>query len=844
MSALPLAEFLDVLRARNLGVGLHEHMAVGKLLHHWSATNRDELRNALAALIARHDDEVAEIRRLFDECFPVAPITSEVGPQPSTRAYSVVDVVRNRYTWIAAVAILALLAWAALSVRAAILAPLPSVARPILVPVPNPLPTPIVDPGPGFRGFVETLGEPPAIGVPAPPARRDWRGLSWLSGATLVMAMTLLWGVRLRAAARRWTASSWAAVLEALPGPFHGDLILKDLVTRLPRTDVEEAATVLGRSFSRDQRGDQLDVTLSLRETLRSGMLPRLIFRARRVHETVLVLQDVSQAMSIHTRRVESFLNDLRRQGIALERWWFDGDVSSPSRRPHGVPTTLDTLFRGRDDGPVMILSTGHGVAAMLDTPDRSWMTALRSRSRRVWITPILDAKLWPTALQRVPIVAVPMTRPGLLQAARLLTGDDRTGPGAISRSIGAPREVTASHVDRLKQLGALVPYPTVELLELLRQRFAPDIPESAVLFTVDSRTAAADTPFRMSDEEIRTRLAEIRVGSPGLELQAREYLQKVLADSEPVAGSAAHMRWQASMAIHRVQLAELQGTDARAAVDELRRLYHGPLWSEIRDIVARQSSAGAAMKQLSASVKADRRQGDPPAFREPAADAHPPAFRWVAPGWRALTTAAALAVIVAIGGSLTNLFILQASHEPNAFLLEYAPGDADAPGYLMVRKRAADSSLAGPPRLYRDATPTEDAFTLEGNTPVRLPVDPARAFVYQVRAPLPGGGLALSNTVWAPSVLVVIDAHPWARVTISSAGAGVVPQFQQLTPVTIRLPEGRYQLRLDNGGLTPERTEIIDVTRTGKREFSFEMGLPPAEILRRLGRVPPAAAK
>jgi hypothetical protein len=80
--------------------------------------------------------------------------------------------------------------------------------------------------------------------------------------------------------------------------------------------------------------------------------------------------------------------------------------------------------------------------------------------------------------------------------------------------------------------------------------------------------------------------------------------------------------------------------------------------------------------------------------------------------------------------------------------------------------------------------------------------------------------------------------------VTISPSSPGTLQPFQQLTPVTIRLPEGQYQLRLDNDGLTAERTETIEVSPTGKREFTFEMGLPAAEILRRLGVSRPAAAR
>ena len=44
---LPFSDFLDLLRARGLGVGLHEYLAVGKLLSRWDSTNPEEFRDAL-----------------------------------------------------------------------------------------------------------------------------------------------------------------------------------------------------------------------------------------------------------------------------------------------------------------------------------------------------------------------------------------------------------------------------------------------------------------------------------------------------------------------------------------------------------------------------------------------------------------------------------------------------------------------------------------------------------------------------------------------------------------------------------------------------------------------------
>ena len=67
MSVLPFSDFLDLLRAKGLGVGLHEHLAVGKLLERWDATDRDRVPGCdcgAGRTQRRRDRRV--IRDLFD----------------------------------------------------------------------------------------------------------------------------------------------------------------------------------------------------------------------------------------------------------------------------------------------------------------------------------------------------------------------------------------------------------------------------------------------------------------------------------------------------------------------------------------------------------------------------------------------------------------------------------------------------------------------------------------------------------------------------------------------------------------------------------------------------------
>ena len=659
-----------------------------------------------------------------------------------------------------------------------------------------------------------------------------------LSVVALAVSLLGFWGAGVRARARQWTMDAWQTALASLPGPYHARLVMKDLVTRLSRRDVEDAATLLARSFSGAGRGREMDVPRSLRETLRSGLRPQLVFKARRVQQTILVLQDVAQVMEPHEARVESFLVDLRRQGIVIERWYFDGDVSIASHRRDGPPIPLDVLAKRREDWPLMVLSSGLGVAATLTLSNRAWMNAFRTWTRRVWLSPIRDTQLWPAAVQRLPLRVLPMTRSGLLEAAIILSQGEHAAAGMIDRSRQTTRTVTVAHVEQMKRLASVVPYPTMGELELLRQRFAPDVPESAVLHAANDIGSYAGAPLRMSDGEIRDHLRQLRKETPALEVEVRQYLMKVLTDSEPVAGSAAHLRWEVSMAIHQLQLAELTSGDQKPVMAALSALANGPLWRELRDAVERLAPSGSRSPDVRKAVGLQGRTTDPPAFQDSTGQLELPPLRRLAPRWQDVALAGAVALAVATVGSVSSAFRLQASHALDAYTLEYQISPAtSAAGELRISTRSQDSPAPQSVRLYRDTTPVGGVIDLDPRLGASVPLSAdTEPHVYQVRAQLPGGAFALSNTLWAPSVLIIVDAQPWARVTVRSQG-GRVPELTQVTPAALRLPEGTYNLSLENGGLTAPLTQRIQVSSAGQRIFRFDMpSFDPAQLLNQLG--------
>ena len=82
---LPFAGFLDVLRSKGYGVGLNEHFALAQLLDRWDRTHAEELADAIAALIARNEEEAQGIRQLFVEIY-LEPVAARAEPAASAAA--------------------------------------------------------------------------------------------------------------------------------------------------------------------------------------------------------------------------------------------------------------------------------------------------------------------------------------------------------------------------------------------------------------------------------------------------------------------------------------------------------------------------------------------------------------------------------------------------------------------------------------------------------------------------------------------------------------------------------------------------------------------------------------
>ena len=117
----------------------------------------------------------------------------------------------------------------------------------------------------------------------------------------------------------------------------------------------------------------------------------------------------------------------------------------------------------------------------------------------------------------------------------------------------------------------------------------------------------------------------------------------------------------------------------------------------------------------------------------------------------------------------------------------------------------------------------------------------------FQVRATLPQQNLAVSRAVWVTSdalAFVVIDAAPWANVTITG---GASTTAAQQTPFTAALLPGSYQVRFENPNLPASTLDrSLTVPTAGNSLFVTMPGFDPTRAVDSLlqGVTPPATAR
>jgi hypothetical protein len=803
---LPFADFLDVLRTRDIAIGVDSYLRVARLLARWDRTDRASFRTAIAAVLARNSDEVTIIRTAFDEIYPIDEAIAE--PPPAVTAPTAPLTLKQwlylHRWWIALGTTIAILI--ALSIRFAI--------------VVTPKPTQTSTAGVTFRlpDSVDSRRSPPR---PAPPLPRsiDWTRSVQVTALVYAIAFCGLLAHRFRRSLRSMARAGWQYALAAMPGPFNFSWSVAGRLRWFTRHDLEDIATILGRRSGEARDTRNLDVRETLRKTLRRGMFPELVFLRSRQTSPIVVIEDVAYEMRPWQLKVEELLSGLQRLGIRLERWSFDADAGRLSAAQVEASISLEALARRRPDSPLIVVSTGSGIASALDQAGRSWIGDLEFWPYRQWVNPIGNPAYWREELARLPLSVWPMTAEGLQELARQIDVASADRSANLEREQWRFRPITSNDLERLKRLIALVPFPPVALAELLRQRFCPDVPEEALLHIRRESEDPRGEYIRLLPAELARLTQSQRYEATGREALIRRFLLDVLKHSEPAPGSAAHLRWQLNHAVQRLQLADVEESDAEPALAALRALSSTPINAEVQQALDRAVQS----KRIRDGVRPVRKQAARTLRRVPAvaatANLETHRRRMSVPA-AILIPAGLTAIVLLVLAATPSLKGAETSLELKAYNLQHVPG-ANPPGILRMSAVARDGPAPQTPELFQ-ALAGSDSWTRVDPQP-RIEIFPERPFelslvpsdqgrYYQLRATWPQRNLAISNAEWVPSrdAILTILAVPWATVRIRSGTTEVRTESNQ-TPMWVALAPGRYDIDFTGpqGRTTTESVEL-----------------------------------
>jgi hypothetical protein len=706
---VPLGDFLWSLRQRGIAVGLRDYRAVERLLLRWPSTDRTLLRDAVASIVARGEQELADVRAAYDEWFeekeaavpPPPPATIRV---PRARAFLVVLVIV--FAAVSTIGAFKVWQWKHQPTPSAIHQQPPTAPATTAAPPPPPL---------------------------LPPARRG-NSLRIATTAAVIAILLVLsgaavWQMRKRRA--RWKKSYLSETLAGMTGPGRYEQVVKRAEPLIDRTWVEDVATIIGRGVEAEEQSDHIDIEQSLRLTLRAGMRPQLVFEPPPRNAALLILQDTSAEMRPWREKIDAFVAELVRQRVIIERWFFDSDPSIVWSESFGRRVTIERLSGQRGQLSLLVISSGDA-AGQLDQLASAGLV-LRRWAYRAWLNPVANPAYWPAALWHLPIHVWPFTRGGLRGMAWDLAHTSLAAPNELT---DAPRPVSADDIERMKRLIALVPSPTLALADELRRRYASDVPEEVVLFLA-AEGAFRGERYSLPKEEIVRLLAAERTDAPSRERRIRQFLLEVLRDSEPAEGSVAHMRWQLDLAVQQMQAAATGDGSQAEPLSLLGTLAEGPLREEVEAAVGTMRAA-PAMQSAVRRTLCDAASRLPSVVPE-SVQTLPPRLAW--PGWAAVPIAAMIAacsfVAARPAGRGTGDIL------PHKF--PYQLTDAGNGVYRLTSLGRAPRSAA----IYADEKRLTDV-----TVPASV-VTTAAGVYLQARAELGTGQLALSNLVWVPKRIV-----------------------------------------------------------------------------------------
>lgn len=851
---LPFADFLEALRCKGLPIGLREHQAVARLLAQFSGGDPIELGDALAVLLAASPDEARLIRELFRLHYADAlrPVTKS--PPPPSRPQSRALVLQLGLGLLCVLLLLVMPAPRPASQRPAGPEDLAAVRTP--------------DGGPGRPDLSDgEEGPEPQPASPLEPVEpaRDHSWPRQIAGALIPPALIagILYLLRRRAHRRHRLREQLRDQLEKLPGPSDYQLVLRDLRPPLPSDDLEDVATVLARLTAGEASGGGLDVRKTVERSLHRSPLIELVFAPRFQGHPLVILQDTGPAMRLWTRKVEAFIQGMAMRGVAVERYSFDPDPTQIYSGPDAPLLPLAELVRRAADSPLLIISTGAGAVTLLGQL-KPWVQDLRRWPRRAWLHPLNNPSLWHPALAALPCNVWPMNRDGLLGASYDLAHDEDRRSLIPRDRLRPRRDVTPRDVERLKRLVALVPYAGLDLAELLRQRYAPEVPEEVLLHLVAHGTDYSGTVLRWALPELSRLLDGLRRDRDVDEETARRGLIELLDESEPPAGSLAHLRWRLDRAMQEVYLHDDAGTHAEHALSELKALAHTEILEEVDEALGRlavptdpKPRGHAALpiaspvdpriqREVTTLIRA-REHGEDAAVVATGTLTTPPPAIWPLPGLREIVVALVLPILLLLGIRAAKLGSSPLPNDDTAFTLEWLPpvdGKTSEGGSLQItlNPRYGTSGLAG----EIEGLPTARRFAAFRGPSLTVPLTKQDLGHWvRARAVGPDRRIALSPQIEIPgrlpdgSLLVVfrskltgavMPAIPFTAHRGQTAKPGISGQPLVLRPgqwrITADIPEhGRWNTIVNVDPATrSERT--IDVS--AEHGLIEPMDLPP----------------
>lgn len=611
---LPFADFLDLLRAAGVPVGIGDYENLGLLLARWRGTDADELGSAVAALLARSPAESARIVELFSQyCAELPPkrtaLERDSHPQPPAPPLP-----RSVVPWALGVGgalLLAALVGTVWFYRGGEI-PTGSLDLSTTAQPDQAVSAPTADFGVALdAGSVDAarpdLRPPADLASPPEPTLPDAQTISGLRlglAAFLAALVGLLLGVLLDFRwSRRGRSGIWRAKLDELPGPRYYALPLAALQPAFSREELDGLASVFDRLRVVSAGRRQLDVPRTLHRTLCHAQ-PPLAFQPEALRRPLLVLRDQGQDMRIWASKIRDLLDGLSVRGILLSTYTFVGDARRLRPDSGGPEHDLFELWSSHLDSAILVLSTGlHAVDARSGQP-ADWVKRLTSWQRLTWVNPIGDPELFAPGLQSLPVRVWPMTYWGLLSAAYSLLHDVNQHFLITTQRLYRTRPVGPDDVKTLCRLLALAPAATPALAEYFRQRFAPEVPEEVILY------------LRAASLQPGGELLQFPPAAPAPLSRKEEAALRLLRDlteaAAPPVGSAAELRWRLDRALLDLRLPDPRGVSHPNALKVLATLAQSPLCEEVSErigeIGAGEAAPSALRSQLAPLFRANLR--------------------------------------------------------------------------------------------------------------------------------------------------------------------------------------------------------------------------------------------